>query len=221
MKPQVGSGVANPQLLSEDHFLLLNFLNPEVNMFNEDFEHSSLKGKLILANPSLRDLPFMHSVIILTQHDREHGAFGYILNRRIEQKLDALIGATDLPPEVLDTLAHIGVFFGGPVSTEQLTFAALNWSEMEGNLQIITHLSAQEACRYYTEGFQIRAFIGYSGWSEGQLEDEMKRNTWVLHEPVPDLMDPKKDNLLWKSILCDISPLFKLIVDEPEDPSLN
>jgi putative AlgH/UPF0301 family transcriptional regulator len=114
-------------------------------MSTEGPAEQSYKGSLILADPSLRESTFFRSVLLLTEHSRTTGAFGYILNRPIGKKVGDLLGKDVLPGEVRRTIGDTPVFMGGPVSTEHLTFSALGWSEEDGRLQYATHLSAQEA----------------------------------------------------------------------------
>ena len=170
---------------------------PASRMGNEGPVAKSLKGSLILADPSLREPTFFRSVLLLTEHSRESGAFGYILNRPMGKRVGELLGAEVLPGEVRKRLADIPVFMGGPVSTEHLTFSAMGWSEDDGKLQYATHLSAQEALMHQMEGFQIRAFVGYSGWSEGQLEDEFEHKAWIVHQPQRSVIDPVNTEHLW------------------------
>jgi putative transcriptional regulator len=190
-------------------------------MGNEGPAAKSLKGSLILADPSLREPTFFRSVLLLTEHSRESGAFGYILNRPMGKRVGELLGAEVLPREVRKRLADIPVFMGGPVSTEHLTFSAMGWSEDDGKLQYATHLSAQEALMHQMEGFQIRAFVGYSGWSEGQLEDEFEHKAWIVHQPQRSVIDPVNTEHLWKDLLRELSPWHKLVADEPDNLWLN
>jgi putative transcriptional regulator len=182
---------------------------------------NSLKGSLILADPSLREPSFSRSVLLLTEHSRESGAFGYILNRPMGKRVGDLLSGEVLPGEVRRQLAGIPVFVGGPVSTEHLTFSALGWSEADATLQFATHLSAQEAVMHQMEGFQIRAFVGYSGWSEGQLEDEFEQKAWILHRPGRSVIDAANAERLWKDLVRELSPWHKLVADEPDDLWLN
>jgi putative transcriptional regulator len=181
----------------------------------------SYKGSLILADPSLREATFFRSVLLLTEHSRATGAFGYILNRPIGKKVGDLLGKDVLPGEIRRTIGDTPVFMGGPVSTEHLTFSALGWSEEDSRLQYATHLSAQEAVMHRMEGFQIRAFVGYSGWSEGQLEDEFAQKAWIVHSPDKTIIDPCNTDHLWKDLLRELSPWHKLVADEPDDLWLN
>lgn len=181
----------------------------------------SLKGSLILADPSLREPTFFRSVLLLTEHSRDQGAFGYILNRPVGKYVGDLLSKDILPGEVRRQLADTPVFMGGPVSTEHLTFSALGWSEVEGKLQYATHLSAQEAVMHRMEGFSIRAFVGYSGWSEGQLEDEFEHKAWLVHEPARTVIEPDNSDHLWRDLLREMSPWHRLIADEPDNLWMN
>ena len=190
-------------------------------MSTEGPAEQSYKGSLILADPSLREATFFRSVLLLTEHSRATGAFGYILNRPIGKRVGDLLGKDVLPGEVRRAIGDTPVFMGGPVSTEHLTFSALGWSEDDGRLQYATHLSAQEAVMHQMEGFQIRAFVGYSGWSEGQLEGEFAQKAWIAHRPDKTIIDPGKTDHLWQDLLRELSPWHKLVADEPDNPWLN
>lgn len=179
-------------------------------------DSDSLKGSLILADPSLREPTFRHSVLLLTEHNEEEGAHGYILNRPIDKTVGEL-----LPAEEFKSLASVPVFVGGPVSTEHLTFGSLAWSEQEKKLQFTSHLSAKQAMRHQKEGFSIRAFVGYSGWGEGQLESELKQHTWITHKPEKRVLELAELDTLWNRLLKEMSPWHALLADEPDDVSLN
>ena len=89
------------------------------------------------------------------------------------------------------------------------------------NFSFPTHLSAAEAVMYEMEGFHIRAFVGYSGWEVGQLEDELESKSWITHEPNREVIDLSKVDGLWKDMLRDLNPYYRLVADEPDDLSLN
>ncbi|MEM7698300.1 MAG: YqgE/AlgH family protein [Verrucomicrobiota bacterium] len=180
----------------------------------------SLKGHLILADPCLKEPTFFQSVLLLTEHS-ENGALGYILNRPIGRKVGELISDEVIPSDQRDPLVEVPVYMGGPVSTEHLTFSALAWSESEDTLQYSTHLSAAEAVVYQMEGFDIRAFVGYSGWEQGQLEQELEGRSWIVQEPSRDITQQHRYDYLWKDLIRDLSPWHRLVADEPDELGLN
>jgi len=186
-----------------------------------DEQAETLKGQLLLAAPALREPTFFQSVLLLTEHSLEQGAHGYILNRPIGRTVGDLLSEETFPGEQFAELADTPVFMGGPVSTEHLTFAALGWSDYDGKLQYSTHLSAQEALMHQMEGYRIRAFVGYSGWSGGQLEDELERDSWITHDAEPQVIEVSGVDRLWKDMLREISPFYRLVADEPDNLGLN
>jgi putative transcriptional regulator len=68
---------------------------------------------------------------------------------------------------------------------------------------------------------KLKVFAGYSGWSPGQLEDEMKRKAWLTFPATLDLVfntDPKE---LWPAILRQKGPQYRLLAQMPDDLSQN
>ncbi|HVR36678.1 MAG TPA: YqgE/AlgH family protein, partial [Methylomirabilota bacterium] len=68
---------------------------------------------------------------------------------------------------------------------------------------------------------KVRVFAGYSGWSPGQLEDEMKRGSWLTHPASVELIFDTDPAILWQSILRRMGWKYRLLAESPEDPSLN
>jgi len=181
-----------------------------------DGKNDSLGGSLLIAAPSLKDPNFFHTVLLLATHNAADGAFGYILNRPLDKQVSDL-----LPDEELGPLAEIPVFLGGPVGTDKLAFAALRWNAKKGELQCTTHLSTEQAIEEIRKGRVVRGFVGYSGWSEGQLESELEQNSWINCPPIASVLTNQKPANLWHSILDDLGPYYRLLARMPSDPSLN
>src|SRR5687768_15479216 len=143
-------------------------------MTPEDSSQLCLSGSLILADPSLQDPNFRRAVLLLTEHRHDQGAHGYILNRPLGKSAGELLAAPEFK-----ALAGVPVFAGGPVSPEQLTFASLSWQPGSGTLTWATHLTREDAADRIQQGESVRAFVGYSGWGSGQLENELKQRSWI------------------------------------------
>jgi putative transcriptional regulator len=178
--------------------------------------YSYLSGQLLLAVPSLRDTYFSRSVVFLAAHTEAEGAFGYILNRPIKQRVGDL-----MPDQELGPLGELPVYMGGPVGADKLAFASLRWSRAKQRLIISTHLSVQDALHELSMGRQVRGFVGYSGWEEGQLEREMERRSWITTEPDKRLILRTEAENLWPELLRSMGPTFGLLANIPEDISLN
>ena len=137
-----------------------------------------LRGKLLIADPSLRDGTFNRSVILLTDHAAEQGASGLILNQPTGKVVGDFLKGEEFAP-----LRHLAVHEGGPVVHDQMTFSSFWWSKKLG-LRWAMRISAKQAAEHaHRPGRIVRAFIGYSGWSAGQLENELRRHSWIPDRP--------------------------------------
>ena len=173
------------------------------------------QGDLLLADPSLRDGIFHKSVVLLAQHNDE-GAFGLILNQPSEHTVGDF-----LKEESFAALARIPVFVGGPVASEHLTFAAF-WLSPEKELRFSIRISADDAIeRSKQPGVVVRAFTGYSGWTAGQLEQELERNSWVPSPAPENFLGLNHDESLWNDTLNELSAFHRLLALCPEHPWRN
>jgi putative transcriptional regulator len=120
----------------------------------------------------------------------------------------------------LGPLASVPIFRGGPVQTEQLILAA--WQPRADGFKLYFGIEPDKAALLAVEeGTHVRGFLGYSGWSAGQLEGELGQGTWVV-APVPgDLMQHPQDDSLWRMVLGNVSTDWRLLANEPDDTSLN
>lgn len=173
---------------------------------------------MLAAHPGLRDPNFRRSVLLLTMHDAENGAFGFVLNQPLGKT------AADLLPEhdKRALLAKVPVYLGGPVGQDQLGFAGLNWDAQGKTLRLETHLSLDDVSQRLEHGAgQVRAFVGYSGWSAGQLEAELAQKAWVLVKPISKAAERVALERLWFHVMGALGPTYKLLSAIPDDPSLN
>lgn len=175
-----------------------------------------LDGKLLIADPSLRDSIFNKSVILMAEHENDEGAHGIILNTPTGQTVGDL-----LKDEMFAPLKNLPVHVGGPVGQEHLHFAAF-WLGDNQELRYVTRISAKDAITYTQQsGTLVRAFAGYSGWDAGQLEDELRKNSWITAQPTSTLLSSTHEKSLWRKLLREISPFHKILAEAPDDIFLN
>jgi putative transcriptional regulator len=173
-------------------------------------------GSLLVAHPSMGDPNFRRSVLYISAHDPNEGALGVIINRPLDKKVADLV--SEAPP---NGLATVPVFLGGPVGKDHLMFAAFEWKDGD-RLKINHNVGVEEASqRIGIDPTSVCAFVGYAGWSAGQLEAEMAQKAWLLQ--TPDTASLRRDRLphLWFDIMKSLGPWFKLLAAAPDDPSLN
>ena len=174
----------------------------------------NLVGTLLLAHPALKDPNFRRCVVLMSAHSEE-GAMGVVLNRPLGKRLGELSGDFALGP-----LATVPIFTGGPVQTDQLVLAA--WQARDDGFRLHFGIEPEKARELATEeGTHLRAFLGYSGWSAGQLENEMKHKTWVVADVPDDLLTQAQDDALWRTVLSREGAEWKLLAGEPEHPEEN
>lgn len=173
-------------------------------------KRDSLVGSLLLAHPALKDPNFRRCVVLMSAHSDE-GAMGVVLNRPLGKRLGELSGDFALGP-----LAGVPIFTGGPVQTDQLVLAA--WQSRDDGFRLHFGIEPEKARELSAdEGTHIRAFLGYSGWSAGQLENEMKHKTWVVTDVPDDLLEQAQDDRLWRTVLGREGAEWKLLAGEPEN----
>jgi putative transcriptional regulator len=67
----------------------------------------------------------------------------------------------------------------------------------------------------------LRGFLGYAGWGGGQLEQELKTNTWLVTDAPGGLLNGPQDTGLWRSVVGSLGEEWRLLAEEPDDTSLN
>lgn len=177
-----------------------------------------LTGHLLVAHPGIADPHFFRSVVLISAHNREIGAVGVVINR----PLDALLGHND-PEFAFGPLAQVPLFEGGPVHEEQLLLTAWNWAAAERAFELYFGISEEKAASLQAENpaLVLRGFLGYAGWSPGQLEEELEKGGWAIL-PVGEtrLCDTDAQNL-WRWCVTQTVPEWLLLADCPEDTSAN
>ena len=178
-------------------------------------------GRLLISEPFLMDPNFKRSVILITEH-QEEGTVGFILNH------SSTLLIKDVIPELSD--ADFPVYLGGPVETDAVHFIhrcpeliadgqevakGIYWG---GNFETLKVLIANKSI----QPSDIKFFIGYSGWGEGQLGTEMKENTWIVSDEFhPDVVFSDNEENLWREVIINLGPKYAHVSNFPQDPNLN
>ncbi len=177
----------------------------------------SLAGSLLIAHPALLDPNFRKSVLFISANDPQDGSFGLMLNRPAGRTV-----AEILPGKELGALGRVPVFFGGPVAKDQLVFASFRWHAETDRLECQHHLVIDEAEQIlHDETVVVRAFVGYAGWSKGQLEGELAHRSWLVSKAPRDVLDLERCPTLWREITSSHGPWFQLLAEAPDDPQRN
>jgi putative transcriptional regulator len=172
----------------------------------------SLKGKLLIAAPSLFDY-FRRAVVLVIEHSPE-GAMGVVLNRESETRV-----AEAVP--VLSSLADPEelVRIGGPVAPEAVVALGDFDDIEEAGTPVVGSLGTLDPDAENISLRRIRVYAGYAGWAPGQLDGELEQEAWLVLSARPD--DPFEEGDIWSDALRRKGGGYRLLATMPADPSLN
>lgn len=178
------------------------------------------KGKILISEPFLPDTFFNRSIVFLTDHG-ENGSVGFILNKKLEIKVCDAISGFDSWDETLN--------MGGPVAPDTLHYLHSLGEEIQGSVHIMGNIwwggdidTIRKLIAFSrVKEAQIRFFLGYSGWSAGQLERELKENSWVIARIRPDVVMTSRGQDTWRKVLKSLDGKYRIWADFPESPEMN
>jgi len=165
----------------------------------------SLKGRLLIATETMADPRFAGTVIYLLEHD-ESGAMGLVVNRPAV-RLPSAEFLTGLGLDASDAVGEVELYFGGPVERFRGfvlhspdyagpdTLAITPWLSLSVRPEIFAKIGAAEGPEHSL------VIFGYAGWGPGQLESELKRNSWYDAPADRDLVFPADPAETWRRAL--------------------
>ncbi len=193
--------------------------NINLIMFNEFIPK---RGSSILSEPFMLDQNFERSVILLCEHDMETGTVGLILNHRSMLYLSDVI-------EGMDNM-EVPLYFGGPVEGDALFFVHKAHDKLMSGNHIIDDLywggDFDRLKDLLNEGLisneEVKLFLGYSGWSPDQLNNEIQQNSWAVHNSFNiDLAFITDGEDLWKEAIISMGPKYAHVANFPKRPEFN
>ncbi|MDJ1499136.1 YqgE/AlgH family protein [Xanthocytophaga agilis] len=183
-------------------------------------EQIPAKGKLLIAEPFLGDPNFERSVVLLCEHT-ETGSFGFVLNQTTVLTLKDVIED--------EIYADLPLHIGGPVEHNTLHFIHRMGTIIDDTIPIADDLywggdfeqvkSLLNMGKMSTD--DIRFFVGYSGWGEQQLENELKQNAWIVTDAESSFIFQTPADQFWRNILRRMDGKYKAFANYPTDPRLN
>src|SRR3954449_4255055 len=166
----------------------------------EEPMEDSLRGKLLIAGPTLLDPNFARTVVLIAEHTDE-GAMGLVLNRPAETLIDEAV------PD-LDWMAtdDARVWVGGPVA-ETAVIVLAEWDRpelagapVEDGLGFVG-ADADQPAQLDGAIRRARVFAGHAGWGPGQLESELAEESWIVEPPTRDEIFCEDPDALWAAVL--------------------
>lgn len=159
-----------------------------------------LTNHFLIAMPSIMDPIFGGTVVYLCEHN-QNGALGVVINKATDMPIDTLFDRINLKLEIvpdsqatLPDLYRRPVMFGGPVQVERGFVLHSTTNSFSSTLQVTEGISLTtskdilEAVAHGNGPQQLLVSLGCSGWSAGQLEEEISRNGWLTVKADPAII---------------------------------
>jgi putative transcriptional regulator len=192
----------------------------DYNFFEPDNILELQKGRVLISEPFLQDNYFKRSIVLITEHN-DQGTIGFVLNKPVDVNIN----------EVIDSFPKmdIDILLGGPVSTNTLHYIHVLGDIIPNSVPVLGNISwggdFEVVERLIASGNlsngQIRFFLGYSGWSPNQLEDELAENAWVVGEMSDDEIMMPMSKHFWKKTLKRMGTKYEMWSNFPENPEMN
>jgi len=178
------------------------------------------KGRVLISEPFLPGNYFSRSIVLLVAHSKK-GSVGFILNKKTELQVpDYLSGFNDFDADI---------YVGGPVATDSIYFIHKRADLIPGSIHVLDDIhwggDFDEMRRLINLGIinteEVRFFLGYSGWDAGQLEREIKENSWLVNDVESTLVMRNLGAESWVEFVKKVGKRYVIWENYPENPSLN
>jgi len=175
-------------------------------------------GDFLLATPALKGSYFQDCIIFIAECSPRAGSWGLVINRKVHMPLDEVFKRTvkatnrSIPWDIDGNSRQLHTFFfGGPVQNTD-PFQKLSVSIVEVGVSVFTgayeiskgvflsriplDMELPVSALIAPQNKTARMFFGYSGWTVGQLEDEILNGAWEVSNPIPfDVFSKNRDEI--------------------------
>ncbi len=186
---------------------------------------NSLRGQILIAAKHLRDPNFFKTAVFLLEHN-QNGAMGLVINRPSSVTVSQVLSEHFELPETGEV-----VFMGGPVEPGNL-FILHNAEELDSSQEPpvngvfvgCTKDVFESVVIAVSEGdddARFRVFSGCAGWAPQQLEGEIGRGDWLLHEASADEVFHKDPYAVWDKLTQHFQMVHRLLPQTIQNPEWN
>jgi putative transcriptional regulator len=178
------------------------------------------KGRILIAEPFLPGNYFNRSVIFLVAYSNK-GAVGFILNKKVDVAIhDVLPGFPEF---------DVDVYLGGPVATDSIYFIHKLGKKLPGSIHVLDDIYwggdfealKQMVINRSINPKDIRFFVGYSGWDAGQLEQEIKEDSWLVNDIDSQSIMQEMSQDVWADFVKKVGQRYTVWENFPENPAMN
>ena len=197
-------------------------MNLNLDDFKIEFNNISPKiGNVLLAEPFTNSSYFMRSVVLMTEYNK-NGSVGFILNKPTKFNINSIL--KDFPE------IDAKIWIGGPVQSNVVYYLHTLGEQIPDSVKIKDNLFLGGDFNYLkllievgaVSKNQIRFFLGYSGWTSMQLDNELKKHFWVVSDiNEKDVINIEEYKNLWKNLVNELGGKYKLWKNFRTNPNLN
>lgn len=178
------------------------------------------KGRILIAEPFLHGDYFSRSVVFLVAHS-DKGAVGFILNKKIDFRLQDVF--LDFPE------FDANVYLGGPVAADSIFFIHKLGEKLPGSINVLGNLHwggdfnilKNLILQGLVKPADIHFFLGYSGWDAGQLEAEIRDDSWLVTDVDENAIMRESKDVSWTDFVAKAGNRYSIWQNYPENPSFN
>lgn len=192
-------------------------VNAQSNLNNDDDATDGyLMGQFLIAGPAMNDTRFKQAVIYMCVHDSEQ-AMGIVINKpKPDLTLSGMLPHLDVKGTV--TYEDAPVLYGGPVEKERgFVLHSRDYFHKDGSLPLTDTLALTTSKNVLKALVSPNApkravlALGYAGWDAGQLEAEIKRNSWLTAPADEDLIFASDPHKKWSQALAKLGVTPELL----------
>lgn len=178
------------------------------------------KGRILVSEPYLADPNFGRTIILLCEHN-DDGSFGFVVNKPSMANIQDVV-------EGFENF-EAPLFVGGPVQQDTLHYLH-RCEELENAIHVSDDIywgGDFDNLKFLINTRQVsladvKFFLGYSGWSPGQLATEMKDESWIVSDKFnSELIFETVPEEMWKKSLESLGGRFSVYSKYPVDPRMN
>lgn len=202
-----------------------------MELFKQLFDFNNLnslkaeKGRILISDPFLMDDYFSNSVVLLCELN-EKGAFGLVLNHYIDETVSDLMHKFNRV-----NTSDFKISLGGPVDTDSIYYIHTRPDLIKDSINVIDDIYlgngdnfnaiADLISKKKISKNEIKFFLGYSGWTAGQLNEELEKNSWFVGKLSSKTIMEYQETDIWKKTLEKMSEKHRVISNFPQNPMLN
>ncbi|MFV0344834.1 MAG: YqgE/AlgH family protein [Bacteroidales bacterium] len=180
------------------------------------------RGNILISQPFGGGDLFHRSVVLLISCSQE-GSMGLVLNKPAEGELHSYL-------DLELTMLSFKVGKGGPMEEDRLfvlhsgVYDIMDSEHVKPDLYIGGDIDVIFNKMYKREidSEHLRFFLGYAGWSRGQLEEEIEAGQWIVKDAdTADIMNKYVGDATWSDLLQSIGGEYAQWAAYPDDPRFN